>query len=350
MSYHTRPGLETSGAANDPATTSVPGCSIRQLQYIVAVADLGGFRRAAEACHVSQPSLSAQVAYAEGALGVQIFERDRRRARVSRAGALVVEHARRVLLAMRDLQDAARQAGDPFRGTLRVGVIPTVCPYLLPEVAGPLAHAYPHLTVLWSEEKTRRLVGQLNDGALDAAIVAAEADLGGLEHTVVGRDAFVLAAPHGHPLVRGRGPARADALKGARVLLLEDGHCFRDQALAWCANAGAAAAGLRATSLATLVQMVDATAGVTLLPALAVPVENRGRRLAVRPFAEPGPARTLAVAWRKGSALRMPLAAVAGVIREALLQRAPSARAPHRDPRACEDTGASQTRTALRTG
>jgi LysR family hydrogen peroxide-inducible transcriptional activator len=234
------------------AISTLPACSLRQLQYVVAVVDYGRFRRAAEACHVAQPSLSAQVAHVEAVLGVQIFERDRRRVRLSTAGAAVVEHPRRVLLAVLDLQDAVRQVADPFSGTLRIGVIPTVCPYLLPKVTPPLARAYANLSIVWSEEKTRGLVRQVNDGAIDGAIVAIEADLGNLEHAVIGRDPFVLAAPHGHRLMRGKKPTRADALEGTRVLLLKDGHCFRDQALALCSSAGASDAGLRATSLATL--------------------------------------------------------------------------------------------------
>src|SRR5580765_4275482 len=142
--------------------------SLRQLQYIVAVAELGSFRRAAETCHVAQPSLSAQVAVAERALGLQLFERTGRRVRVPPAAAPLVAQARRILMAAGDLHELARQLGDPFRGTLRLGVIPTICPYLLPDLAPALARDYPQLTVDWSEERTARLVEQVKDGALDA--------------------------------------------------------------------------------------------------------------------------------------------------------------------------------------
>jgi LysR family transcriptional regulator, hydrogen peroxide-inducible genes activator len=295
--------------------------SLRQLQYIVAVADSGGFRRAAEACHVAQPSLSAQIAQAEAALGVQLFERDRRKVRVSAAGAPLVEQARQILIAARDLRELARRLADPYRGSLRVGVIPTVCPYLLPEVTPSLSRAFPDLTIVWSEERTQQLVRQVREGSLDGAILALEADIGDLEHAELGRDAFVLAAAPAHPIVQSRKPATPDALRGATVLLLEDGHCFRDQALGLCGGAGAREVGFRATSLSTLVQMVSASSGVTLLPSLALPVENRRGQLRVRAFARPGPGRTLALAWRRGSSVRTALEHIARTIRDALSGR-----------------------------
>jgi LysR family transcriptional regulator, hydrogen peroxide-inducible genes activator len=295
--------------------------SLRQLQYIVAVADSGGFRRAAEMCHVAQPSLSAQVALAEEALGVQLFERDRRKVRVSAAGAPIVEQARQILVAARDLRELARRLADPYRGALKVGVIPTVCPYLLPEITPALSHAYPDLTIVWSEERTLQLVRQVREGSLDGAILALEADIGDLEHAELGHDAFVLAAGPEHPLVRTKKPATPEVLRGTTVLLLEDGHCFRDQALGLCGGAGAREVGFRATSLATLVQMVSASSGVTLLPSLALPVENRRGQLRVRSFANPKLGRTLALAWRRGSAVRTALEHVATTIRKALAGR-----------------------------
>ncbi len=305
----------------------------RQLQYVVAVADLGGFRRAAEACHVSQPSLSAQIAQVEAALGLQIFERGRQPARVSAAGAPVLEQARRVLAAMRDLREAARRHADPLHGTLRIGVIPTVCPYLLPDIAPALRRRLPGLTIEWSEDRTHALVRQVASGALDAAVVAVESDLGDLETAVLGRDPFVIAAAPGNRLVQSSSPARVDALDGAEVLLLEDGHCLRDQALAVCARAGAGEPGLRATSLSTLVQMVGASGTrVTLLPAMALPVENRRGQIRVRPFVKNGPGRTLVLAWRRGSAVKIAAARVAEVVARALTHKIRPLRA-HRPPR-----------------
>jgi LysR family hydrogen peroxide-inducible transcriptional activator len=305
--------------------------SLRQLQYIVAVAEHGSFRRAAEACHVAQPSLSAQVGVAEQALGVQLFERTARRARVPPAAAPLVAQARRILMAAGDLRELARHRADPLRGTLRLGVIPTICPYLLPDIAPSLARDYPVLTIAWSEERTARLVDQVKEGAIDAALLALEADLGGLAHEPLGWDPFFLAAAPSHPLAHGNRRLTPDALDGTRVFLLDDGHCFRDQVLQLCARAGATETGFRATSLATLVQMVSAGGGVTLLPSIAMPVENRGGQLRVRPFAKPGPGRTLALAWRRGSALRAPLVRIAGTIRAALADRlAPLAPLPPR--------------------
>ncbi|MGE3889204.1 MAG: LysR substrate-binding domain-containing protein [Vicinamibacterales bacterium] len=296
--------------------------SLRQLQYIVAVADLGGFRRAAEACHVSQPSLSAQVALAEEALGVRLFERSRHRVRVAAAGVPLVAQARAVLVAAGDLRELGRQLADPFTGTLRIGVIPTISPYLLPEIAPALARIYPRLSIVWSEDRTGGLVRQANEGVIDAAILALEADLDALDHAVLLRDPFLLAASPGHPLSRARRRARIDDLHDVSVLLLDDGHCFRDQALRLCARVGAREAGFRATSLATLVQMASAGGGVTLLPSIAQPVENRGGQLVVRPFAPPGPGRTIALAWRRGSALAPALERLAASMRKALDDRA----------------------------
>lgn len=292
--------------------------SLRQLQYLVAVADLGGFRKAAEACHVSQPSLSAQIAHAEDALGVRVFERNRRQVRVSAAGLPLVAQARAVLVAAGDLAELGRQLADPFAGTLRVGVIPTISPYLLPEIAPALARAYPRLTIVWREDHTRGLVRQVNDGTLDAAVLALEADLGTLEHATLMRDPFLLAAAPEHRLAAPKRRARIEDLDDEGVLLLDDGHCFRDQALQLCARVGAREAGYRATSLATLVQMASAGKGVTLLPSIALPVENRRGQLVVRPFAPPGPGRTIALAWRKGSALAAAFAALAASMRRTL--------------------------------
>ena len=295
--------------------------SIRQLQYIVAVADLGGFRRAAEACHVAQPSLSAQIAQAERALGVQIFERNQRRVRMSLAGAAVVEQARRTLVVAGELRELARHLADPFRRTVRIGVIPTVCPYLLPDITPALSKAFPDLSVNWSEEQTAGLVRNVQEGTIDAAILALESHIGNLDYERLGRDVFVLAAAPRHPLMTTGKPVSPRVLDGETVLLLGDGHCFREQALALCGRAGASEAGFHATSLATLVQMVSAGSAVTLLPLLSVAVENRRGQLRVRPFVAPGPGRTLVFAWRRHSATREAFTKLAAVLRAAVARR-----------------------------
>jgi LysR family hydrogen peroxide-inducible transcriptional activator len=293
--------------------------SLRQLQYAVAVADALSFRKAAQRCHVSQPSLSAQLVKLEEALGVRLFERNRRRVLVTPAGELLVEHARRVLVGADDLIELARRAGDPLAGTLRVGVIPTISPYLLPSAAPLLHKTWPRLTLVWTEDKTEVLVRRLAEGTLDAALLALEAEVGDVEREVLARDRFVLAAPHGHPLGTSSAPARPAELRGQNVLLLDEGHCFREQALAFCEKARAGEREFRATSLPTLAQMVASGAGVTLLPELAVPTECRRAELSVRPFADPEPARTIALVWRRGtpSPLGGALRQVAATIRSA---------------------------------
>jgi LysR family hydrogen peroxide-inducible transcriptional activator len=290
--------------------------SLRQLQYVVAVADTLGFHKAAERCHVSQPTLSAQVQHIEAVLGVRLFERDRRRVRITPAGEALVARARRVLVEVDDLIAEATRAGDPFLGTFRVGVIPTVAPYLLPQVMPAVAKRYPKLRLVFREAKTSEIVHALGEGTLDAAIVALQADLGPCAHAEVYSDEFVVAVPKGHVLARKKRVAVTD-LDDAKVLLLDDGHCFRDQALAVCAKAGALETEFRATSLATLAQMVSAGAGITLLPAMAVPVENRRGQLEVRPFAAPVPSRTIALAWRPSSPYAEALRALGEVLREA---------------------------------
>ncbi|OFW13403.1 MAG: LysR family transcriptional regulator [Acidobacteria bacterium RIFCSPLOWO2_02_FULL_67_21] len=300
---------------------AVPPVSLRQLQYIVAVADARSFRRAAEACHVAQPSLSAQVALAEEQLGIRLFDRDRRGVRLTHGGEALVDQARRVLLAAGDLRSLAQQFRDPFHGTLRVGVIPTVGPYLLPDITPALGRDYPDLTLIWSEERTERLVEQLDSGALDAAILALEAPIGECEYAILGRDPFVLAARPDHPLVRPHAPATLEALNGAPLLVLNEGHCFKDQVQSLCAHTGVRKMSFQATSLSTLVQMAGAGTGVTLLPALAVPVENRRGQLRVRRFAPPVPGRTLILAWRRGSALRPAFSKLADTMRKAYPRR-----------------------------
>ena len=276
--------------------------TLRQLQYVVAVADAKSFRRAAERCHVSQPSLSAQIAEVEKSLDVQLFERSRRRVLVTQAGEIVIEAARRVLFEVEALLEASRHI-DPLAGTLEIGVIPTIAPYLLPDLDPGLRAAFPGLTLAWREDKTETLVRLANRGELDAVLLALEADLDDLEHAVVGDDPFILATAPTHSLAREKSPVHMKDLRGEDVLLLDEGHCFREQALDLCSRAGAHEMGFRATSLPTLSQMVAAGTGVTLLPELAVDVENRRGLLALRPFADPAPKRTIVLAWRRGSAL-----------------------------------------------
>lgn len=292
--------------------------TLRQLQYAVAVADALSFRRAAELCGVSQPALSAQLIELEQALGVQLFERDRRRVLVTRSGKELIERARRLLLEADDLLEAARRLGDPLTGTLRVGIIPTIAPYLLPEIVPTLRKRYERLTLIWVEDKTESLVKSMDTGALDGAVLALEADIGiDFEREIIAIDPFVLATPQGHPLSKSTSPISLDELRGSEILLLDDGHCFREQALSLCSAAGLRELSFRATSLPTLAQMVAAGTGITLLPRLAVAAENRRGTLAIRKLAEPVPTRTLALVWRARSPLGVALREVAAALRAA---------------------------------
>ena len=291
--------------------------TLRQLQYVVAVAETLSFRRAAERCHVSQPSLSAQLAQVEEALGVRLFERNRRRVLATSAGKELVERARRLLVEADDLAQAAQQLGDPLAGTLRVGVIPTISPYLLPSITPRLKKQFPALTLAWIEDKTSTLVSRLDGGTLDAALLALEADVGEVEHAVIAEDPFVLVLSPHDPLAKSKRPATLAELRGAGVLLLDEGHCFRTQALELCSSARANELEFRATSLSTLVQMVAGGAGITLLPALAVETETQRAELRVRTFEKPVPHRTIALVWRKRSPLGGALRTVAREIREA---------------------------------
>jgi LysR family hydrogen peroxide-inducible transcriptional activator len=294
--------------------------SLRQLQYVVADADTLGFHRAAAECHVSQPTLSAQVALLESVLGVRLFERDRRRVLVTAAGAELVARARRVLVEVNDLIATATRAQAPFSGTLRLGIIPTLAPYLLPEVTPAIKKKYPALGLLFHEEKTADIVRGLAEGTLDAGIAALEAELGDTAHAEILRDDFVVALPKQHPLVKKPKLTLGD-LEDEPVLLLDEGHCFRDQALDLCGKAHASVASFRATSLATLAQMVSSGAGITLLPSLAVPVENRRGQLEIRPFTRPAPRRTVVLVWRKSSPFGSAFVELAALLEQALAAR-----------------------------
>lgn len=293
--------------------------TLRQLQYALAISETGSFRAAAERCRVAQPSLSAQIAELERYLGVMLFERDKRRVLTTPAGIEILERSRRALIAAQEIEEAARRHVDPLAGTLRLGVIPTVSPYLLPHAVPALRRAFPALTLAWSEEKTGDLVPRVRAGDLDAAVLAAGDEIAELDHVLLGRDPFVLVMPKGHPLARSRAPLDPAALAGVPVLLLDEGHCLRAQALDVCATSRAEELGYRATSLPTLVQMVAVGDAVTLLPRIALATEQRRADLRVRPFAEPSPARRLVLAFRRSSPLGEALRRIGEVLARALI-------------------------------
>jgi LysR family hydrogen peroxide-inducible transcriptional activator len=291
--------------------------SLRQLQYIVAVAEELSFRRAASRCNVSQPSLSAQLAQVEDALGVQLFERAQKRVLITRVGQELVQRARAVLREADEIVSMARRSSDPLSGTLRVGIIPTISPYLLPGVAPRLRSRLPRLRIAWREEKTDRLMSELSDGQIDAAVVALEANIGDVVKDVIAPDPFFVVTLPEHPLAKKRAPLREADLRDYDLLLLDDGHCFRDQALEACSYASVRENEFRATSLTTLVQMVSSGAGITLIPALAVSAEAKRARLHARPLQAGSACRTIALVWRKGTSAEPALRALAAGLREA---------------------------------
>lgn len=273
--------------------------TVRQLEYLVAVADHRSFRRAAGAVGVSQPALSAQIQAVEAGLGVQVFERDRRKVLVTPHGEAIVARARTAIAAVDEVAIAARGLAEPLVGPLRMGVIPTIAPYLLPRLLPPVHRAFPRLELILREDQTAHLVAQLDAGQIDCALLALPV-AGDFTAAAIGHEPFLLAARVGSPLVKKKRIREAD-LAGQEVLLLEDGHCLRDQALAVCQHAGSTeVAEVRATSLPTLVQMVAGGLGVTLLPESAAMLAPRTVKL-VR-FVDPEPGRTLGLIWRTSSA------------------------------------------------
>lgn len=294
--------------------------NLSDLRYLVAVADLRHFGRAAEACFVSQPTLSTQIKKLEKELGVELFERNPRQVLLTAAGSRVVEHARQALAEADAIREVARQAKDPEAGTLRVGVFPTLAPYLLPHVVPSLHERFPQLELLLVEEKTEVVVQQLRDGQLDVGVLALPIDEPTLHEERLFEEDFVLAVPSDHPLASTTASIDLTALAGEQLLLLEEGHCLRAQALSVCQLNGAAERkGFRATSLETLRQMVAAGVGTTLLPELAVhePVPHYDGVSLLR-FSAPAPSRHIAMYWRTTSAFDAFLPTVAEVIRGAM--------------------------------
>lgn len=293
--------------------------NLRDLQYLVALADTGHFGEAATRCHVSQPTLSAQIKKLEEYLGVQLFERQPRQVALTDVGRQLVERARRVVQEAEDIRTLARASRDPLTGRLKVGLIPTVAPYLLPRVATRLKRRLPRLSLMLYEFQTAPLLSRLRDGDIDLAILAFPADTAGLETLTLYAEAFLVAMPRDHPLAA-RKRITLEQLEGETLLLLEEGHCLRDQALEVCSAAAVAEdQDFRATSLETLRQMVGAGLGITLMPRLAAEGPIAGTRgLVFRPFAPPVPSRMIGAAWRKSSSRADAIAAVCKVIGAAM--------------------------------
>lgn len=293
--------------------------NLRDLRYICAVADFGQFGRAADSVHVSQPTLSGQVRKLEEELGVTLFERTSKSVRVTPVGERIIAAAREVLLGAEQIERIAEAAVDPEAGPLGLGLIPTIAPYLIPLFVRPLKDQLPDLSPVFVEEITDGLLHRLIAGDLDAAIIATAPDVGGVHALPLYREPFWLAVPRGHPLEHA-GPVTTAQLDLADLLLLADGHCLRDQTLA--AFRGAPAAGradTTATSLETIVNLVAAGHGITLVPALAM----RGgwttdQGVVCLPLRGDTEARTVRLVYRKGFPRRALLQRVASIIRDAL--------------------------------
>ena len=281
--------------------------TLQDLRYVVTLAETRNFARAAKACYVSQPTLSTQIKKLEDELGLALFERTNKRVMPTPAGFELIVQARVVLEEAEKLQQMAQQALDPMAGPLRLGVIPTLGPYLLPHLVPQLRADYPRLSLYLREDLTGNLIERLRSGALDAILLALPIQTDGLELIELFREPFVMALPKDSPLA-GKSEVMETDLMGVQLLLLEDGHCLRDQALAVCGlPQPRGAEDFRGSSLETLRQMVAAGVGCTLLPALAADAAGAGgtkltsdRLIELRPFAAPVPSRTIGLAARRG--------------------------------------------------
>jgi LysR family hydrogen peroxide-inducible transcriptional activator len=299
--------------------------TLRQLRYFDALARHSHFGRAATACGISQPALSMQIKELEDALGAALIERGARQVRLTKFGEEAVLRVRDILRSVDELGDFARASRDGLAGRLRIGMIPTIAPYLLPTFIGNLTRAHPELDIHIREGLTSKLIRELAEGRLDVAIVALPVSEPSLAETALFAENFLLVRPaddEGTPV-----PSR-EMLREMRLLLLEEGHCFRDQALSFCnMQSSLPREMLDASSLSTLVQMVSAGMGVTLIPEMAVAVETRSASVSLARFREPQPSRTIGMIWRKTS----PLAGQLLQLSEVVCRSADALRA-RRDP------------------
>ncbi|SDM92771.1 hydrogen peroxide-inducible genes activator [Afipia sp. GAS231] len=301
--------------------------TFKQLRYFEALARHGHFGRAADACAISQPALSMQIKELEGELGAALFERGARQVRLTGFGEAFALRVRDILRSVDELQDLARVSQDGLVGRLRIGVIPTVAPYLLPAIIGNLTRTYAGLDLHVRETVTGTLIGELAEGRIDAAIVALPVSEPSFTEIALFAEDFVLVRPgedEGKPVPNG------ETLSKMRLLLLEEGHCFRDQALSFCNRHSALPRELLdGSSLSTLVQMVSAGIGVTLIPEMAVTVETRSAQVSVARFENPKPSRTIGMIWRKTSPLANQLLQISEVVRRSAAalrkQQAPAA-------------------------
>ncbi|PWC39614.1 hydrogen peroxide-inducible genes activator [Azospirillum sp. TSO35-2] len=294
--------------------------TLRQLRYLVAVVDRCHFGQAAEACLVSQSTLSAGIQELEDLLGATLLERTRRSVLPTPLGREIADRARDLLKGAEELVDITRSAADPMSGALHLGVIPTIGPFLIPRVMPALREAFPRLRLYLREDQSARLLDQLNAGKLDAVLLALPYPIGDLETQDIGEDHFSFVCPTGHRL---SGADSGQTVPAEDLLLLEDGHCLRDHAMAACALDGAPHnTTFQGTSLHTLVQMVANGLGVTLLPQMAVDSGIlRGLDLAVRPLDSSRPFRRIALAWRRTSGRKDTFQRLAAALKEVVTQK-----------------------------
>lgn len=288
---------------SEPGAGRLP--SLRQLRYLVVLAGRLNFRAAAEACFVTQSTLSAGIKELETQLGAQLLERDKRSVRLTPIGGQVAERARRLVAEAGDLVETVRASREPLSGAFRLGAIPTIAPFLLPRALPPLRRRFPGLKLYLREDLTGRLLEQLRAGELDAALIALPYDTGELRLRELFKDEFRFVARADDPLAKSRAVV-VERLDVGDVILLEEGHCLREHAIAACGTGRPARrSNIEATSLPTLLQMVDGGLGVTLLPEIALEAGIlNGTKLVARPFSTRVPARTLALATRASSARR----------------------------------------------
>lgn len=283
--------------------------SMKHMRYFDALARHGHFGRAAADCSVSQPALSVQIKELEALIGARLVERSARQIRLTPLGERFAARVRDILQAVDELDDLSRASRRPFTGQFRIGVIPTVAPYLLPRLIMGLGEIYGGLDIRPREAVTRKLLADLADGRLDAAIVALPVAEASFAEKSLFEEEFVLV----RPIREAEAPVPGlEELQDRRLLLLEEGHCFREQAIAFCKIAPTPSRDLiEGSSLTTLVQMVGADIGVTLIPDIAVPMETRSASVAVARLPEPRPSRTIGMVWRKTNPLGDELAAIA---------------------------------------
>lgn len=305
--------------------------SLRQLRYLSALARHGHFGRAADACSVTQPALSMQIAELERTLGVKVVERRPGEVFLTDVGREIARRAEEVLAATRDLVDFARHRARPLTGRLSLGVIPSLAPYLLPKVLPLLQQRFPELRLELRESQTRQLVADVVSGVLDAALLALPTGHSDLDALPLFDDPFLLAVPANDPRPENH-PIGVEEIDQSRLILLEDGHCLRDQALAFCATArnrgihmgGAGTASFGASSLTTVIQMVAGGYGITLIPQIAAEVERRDSRVKFLRLRRPQPGRSVGLVFRKTSPRRGDFEAFGDVVKQGIGGRGPA--------------------------